>query len=118
MPCQTGIRTTVQCCCLAGLGWAGVGAHVEVCWATMTCRDLVRSALLPGRCGSYMEVGSGVLNGMNDVKGRDRTASWKRVASRNWELSTSWYAPVLLIKAKYISTFPLSRVVVWWRMKS
>lgn len=72
MPCQTGIRTTVQCCCLEGLGWAGVGAHVEVCWATITCRDLVRSALPPGRCGSYMEVGSGVLNGMNDVKGRER----------------------------------------------
>ena len=36
------------------------------------CRDLVRSALPPGRCGSYMEVGSGVLNGMNDVKGRER----------------------------------------------
>ena len=87
MPCQTGIRTTVQCCTVVTWrGWAGVGVHVEVCWATITCRDLMRSALPPGRCGSYMEVGSGVLNGMNDVKGRDRTASWKRVASRNWEL--------------------------------
>ena len=69
MPCQTGIRTTVQCCTVVTWrGWAGVGVHVEVCWATITCRDLVRSTLPPGRCGGYMEVGSGVLNGMTDVK--------------------------------------------------
>ena len=40
----------------------------------------MRSALPPGRCGSYMEVGSGVLNGMNDAKGRDRRLSFLRIA--------------------------------------
>ena len=39
--------TVLYCCDLEGLGWAGVGAHVEVCWATITCRDLARSSLLP-----------------------------------------------------------------------